>query len=83
MHKQSESVQAYNALIEEGEQLGGCGNVFFIGLDFRLSTFQKATGNFKNIWGKGKSEKLCMIEIKVSWVHVIGLILDMEIAWTT
>jgi hypothetical protein len=26
---------------------------------------------------------LCMIEIKVSWVHVIGLILDMEIAWTT
>jgi hypothetical protein len=49
VHKQSESVQAYNALIEEGEQLGGCGNVFFIGLDFRLSTFQKATGNFQNI----------------------------------
>jgi hypothetical protein len=51
-------------------------------LDFRLSTFQKATGDFKNIWCKGKCEILCIIEIKVSWVHVISLILNMEIAWT-
>ncbi len=44
MHKQSESVQAFNARTEEGEQLGVVGMLFY---RFRLSTFNFPKGNWE------------------------------------